>query len=146
MAKVSAHTRTQKRESHQQCGSRCSAVIIAAPEAWEWRGPLTVSSDWSVFQARWEWIRRVYYRQAVCPHADPKEGKASAVRQQMLYSNSNRIRSVGVVGFAYRDISFVSIPSSVGMDPSNLFSLRFLPTRGPQRGKGVSNAAADALQ
>ena len=133
IVKDSAHTRTQKRERRQQCGSRCSTVTIIASEAWEWRGSLTAASAWSVSPARWEWIRRDYYRKGLCPHADPKEGKASAVRQQMLYSNNNRIRSVGVAGFAYRYVSSVSFPSSVGMDPSRLFSERRLPTRGPQK-------------
>ena len=75
-----------------------------------------------------------------------KEGKASAMRQQMLYSNNNRIRSVAVTGFAYSVVSFFNFPSSVGMDPLILFLLRSLPARGPKSGKGVSSAAADALR
>lgn len=65
---------------------------------------------------------------------DPKEANASAVQQQMLYSNNNCIRSVGVPGFTYSLVNFVSFPSSVGMAPTRLLQQRSLPKRGPERG------------
>ena len=68
-----------------------------------------------------------------------KEGKASAVRQQMLHSTNSRIRSVAVAGFTYSIVSLVSIPSSVGMAPSRLLSERSLHTHGaPKEGKATA--------
>ena len=73
-----------------------------------------------------------------------KEGKVSVVRQKMLCRNNNRIRSVAVTVFAYRYHSSVSIPSSVGMDPSRLvIRLNNLPTRGANREIGASSSAAN---
>ena len=51
-----------------------------------------------------------------------KEGKVSAVLQKMLYCNNNRIRDVGVAGFAYNSVSSITFPSWVGMAPTRLLS------------------------
>ena len=66
---------------------------------------------------------------------ESKRGKAvssAAVRQQMLYNIKYLMKSVGVPGFTYRELNFVSFPSSVGMGPTRLLSKRSLPIRRPK--------------
>ena len=66
-------------------------------------------------------------------HTWTQKSETSAVRQQMLCSDYNRIESVGVPGFAYSCVSCVNCPSSVGMAPLSLLLESFLPKRGPQK-------------